>query len=813
MFNNIKNKTDKTTMKNKITNKINPILLSLIIIEIIIFIFSCIRFINIRNNRIYLQYDYSNLVLNSGTADNERGLTHIDDSYDFNGYFAYTAPVFVRGGRYRITLEYNTDTNKNGIEMLNAGMSSYDKVHMDEIKLDSDSNSISFYIWVTEDIDKFQLATVYNGEGTFEVIRMSAYETLTGPVLDIFKLLIVSGIIDYIYLSYLAALKKQKLEEFKKTCYIAAFITGITLFASMPVLNGFLIKGSDMEFHMLRIEGIKEGLLSGQFPVRIQPVQLNGYGYPVSMFYGDIFLYPFAVMRIIGVPVQECYRCMVILLNFVNCLVMYICANVIFRNKKISLFAALMYTLVPYRINSLYIRAAIGEMTAYAFLPFIIYGLYLIYSSGMEENSRHDSKNDSETGSIKDRRKGNAGCIYAVAGFTGVINSHILTCEFVGVFTIIICVFLIRWTLKPQVFKQLLKTLVLTIFVNIFFLVPFIDMMSHGGIYILDKYTFTGQYIQGQGINLASLFDIFPSGNGIVYNNSIKEYGMYGMKGEEGMTIGLGLIAFIAASLISCFISNRSDKKNDKKRIFGIVCAVSAVAALYMSLNIFPWDRLEHIAGRMVSNIQFPWRILSIASAMGVFAAGVFIEKNIEPAYIKNLAYAAAVIAVISSGWSMHERVYENMAYYVYDKAGLDTSMTGSGSWNEYVPTDTKVELLNRKTAYSTDNVEILSYQKDYTNIVMKINSSDNANTENIYAERYAEVPLLYYRGYEAVTDAGDKLTCTAGKNNEVRVYIPSQYNGNIRISYKGMWYWKICDIMSLITIMGVIAVGIYKRK
>lgn len=771
-------------MRNKIKGY-NTIFWGLLAAEIILLIYSVCGLYTSYRNRIYLEYDYTNLVLNSGYADSERQLTYIDSAYAFKGYFAYTAPVPVNKGRYHITIEYRSQASDNGIEILNAGASSFDKVKMDEITLSPDKNSVSFYVWVKEDLEKFQLASVYNGEGEFEIIRMAAVETRTQPLIDLLKLVLICLAVDAVYIMYNVSVKNNRTGEFEKNCYIAVMLAGVILFSSMPLMNGFLIKGSDMEFHMLRIEGLKEGLLSGQFPVRIQPIQLNGYGYPVSMFYGDLFLYPSALLRILGIAVQDCYKLLLFFLNAATCIIMYGCANGIFKDRKTAVFAALLYTLVPYRLNSLYVRAAVGEITAYAFLPLIVYGLYRIFAGNPAEK---DYKN---------------GFVYAVAGYTGVINSHILTCEFVGLFTIVTCLLLIKKTFEKIRFMQLLKTLVVSLMLNAFFLCPFIDMMTDGGVYVLEKYTFTGQFIQGQGLNPASLFDIFPSGNGIVYNNSLKEYGMYGMKGEEGMTVGIGLIILMMLAFIYCIYHVKDENGHREINILGIICGIIGLLTLYMSLNIFPWDRLEHAAGRLVSNIQFPWRILAISSVTGVFASCVYLRQNGERA--KEIAAAAAFLCLISSGWCMHERLYENTAYYVYDTMGLDTTMTGSGSWNEYIPTETEVELLNKENPDVSSGINITAYEKRYTNISMYVNAENSG---------FIEVPLLFYKGYEALGSDGNKLTVSAGSNNAVRVDIPQGYTGSIEIRYEGMFLWKLADMLSLLTLIIIFpAILIYGNK
>lgn len=712
---------------------------------------------------VMLEYDYTNLVLNSGYADSEQKLTHIDSSYAFSGYFAYTAPVSIPKGRYEITLQYNAQEEGCKMEILHAGANSFDKVMMDDISLEPEHDRVSFYVWVKEDLPAFQLASVYGGEGSFDVISMSARET-RARAMWLAALLVLMFILDMMGI-YVFFYKKRKLEE--EACVHAFLLLAIILFASMPLLNQFLIKGSDMEFHMLRIEGIKEGLLAGQLPVRIQPVQLNGYGYPVSMFYGDLLLYFPAVLRIMGVAVQDCYKLLLIAINVATCLVMYGCARGIFRDRRIALFAAAVYTLVPYRLNSLYVRAAVGEMAAYVFLPLIVYGLYHVY---MVDKFR--------------KKKGN-GVLYAVIGYTGVIESHILTCEFVVVFTILACVLLWKKTLNVKRLLRLLSVVVCTVLVNAFFLVPFFHMMGNGGVYILDKYTFTGQFIQGQGLNPASLFDLFPSGNGIIYNNALEEYGLYGMKGEQGMTIGIGLIVLMGLGVLQRRRNGRTASG------FGQLCGVLGFLALWMSLNCFPWDALEHVAGRLVSNIQFPWRILCIASVMAVFGGCTYLQRRREHALMA--AACVLMLTIISAGWCMHDRLAQNTACYVYDMAGLDTTMTGSGSWNEYVPTGTKVEDLTADGPVVQGQISVSDYRKQYTNVWLRVKAAQSG---------YVEFPLLYYEGYVARNVAGEPMEVRAGTNNVVRVLIPEGYTGEVRLSYEGLKRFAVADWVSVASVL-----------
>lgn len=737
---------------------------------------------DILRERIRLEYDYTSLVLNSGRADTNFQVTYIDSGYDFEGYFAYTPPIPVKKGRYLVTVDYRSETEGNGFAILNDGADAFDKVLIDDIALEQTKRQTSFYIWVKEDLQKFMMATVYAGEGEFEVTRIAACETRTEAALNVLCVVLFSFLVDAGYVLYIRAKRKDRMEEFCKSCKIGFLLSAVIMFASMPLLNGFLISASDMEFHMLRIEGIREGLLSGQFPVRIQPTQLNGYGYPASLFYGDLFLYVPAVLRMLGMTVQWCYKFLLISINAATCLVMYFTAKKMFSEQKLAAFAAAVYTVIPYRLNALYVRAAVGEMLAYVFLPLIVYGIYEILTQDVRAEGY--------------RKK----YLYAVAGFTGIINSHVLTCEFVGFFVIVTCLVCIRRVFVKERFFELVKTLVVSMFLNAGFLVPFFDMMSKGGIWVLDKYTFTGRFIQGQGLNLTSLFEIFPSGNGIIYNNALREYGSYGMMGEQGMTIGIGIIILMGLVLVDKIFSGT--KKDSRLAQFAAVGSGLAFLGLFMSLNIFPWDWLERYGGHFVSNIQFPWRVLAISSVLGVLAGAAYMKENRK--YAGEMGMLVLVFAVIAAGYCMHDRLEKNSACYVFDMAGLDTKMTGSGSWNEYMPTGTKAQMLCETEPFASDGILITDYSKQYTNINMTVTSRSSG---------YAEVPLLCYRGYAAVDENKNSLPLAAGNNNVLRIEIPEDYQGRVKITYKGLFWWRAADIISAATLLFILAGAFFSRK
>lgn len=75
-------------------------------------------------------------------------------------------------------------------------------------------------------------------------------------------------------------------------------LAGMVFMISLPLMVRGISDNDyqDLRVHLMRIEGIADQLRLGHVPVRMQSVWLDGYGYPISIYYGDIFLYFPAVL-------------------------------------------------------------------------------------------------------------------------------------------------------------------------------------------------------------------------------------------------------------------------------------------------------------------------------------------------------------------------------------------------------------------------------------------------------------------------------------------------------------------------------------
>lgn len=58
---------------------------------------------------------------------------------------------------------------------------------------------------------------------------------------------------------------------------------------------------------------------------------------------------------------------------------MYCFVNKLTKSKEVGAFTAILYMLMPYHLNDMYIRNALGEFRSYIFIPLVFLGLYKIF--------------------------------------------------------------------------------------------------------------------------------------------------------------------------------------------------------------------------------------------------------------------------------------------------------------------------------------------------------------------------------------------------------------------------------------------------
>ena len=164
---------------------------------------------------------------------------------------------------------------------------------------------------------------------------------------------------------------------FKYKAYILILIISITI--SIPMFfTKFSMQYDDGVQHICRLIGTAQSIEDGQlFPV-IMSNFCNNFGYSWNLFYSPITAYLPLIFKIFNISFTMCLKIFVFLVNVATGLAMYYYMKKITKNELIAILASILYMLVPYRLNDMYLRLAIPELTSFIFIPIVFGGLYEI---------------------------------------------------------------------------------------------------------------------------------------------------------------------------------------------------------------------------------------------------------------------------------------------------------------------------------------------------------------------------------------------------------------------------------------------------
>lgn len=561
----------------------------------------------------------------------------------------------------------------------------------------------------------------------------------------------------------------QNQEKWREAKQLALLI----LFGSIPLFIDYIPWGAhDISFHLMRIEGIREGLQSGMFPVRIQPGWLNGHGYAVSVFYGDLFLYIPAILRMFGISIQTCYQLYVLLVNTATVFAAYYCFAKV-SDKRTGMFCAALYSLNIYRLTCLYARAAVGEYTAMIFLPILLYGFWKVYTSP-EESKEH--KNSWITISL---------------GFTGLLLTHMITCEMAALFTIILCVVLWKKTFRKKTFFTLVKAVLALCLLNLWFLVPFLDYMKNG-VYVLNASDSYKAFRLDERATFPA--QLFMNTYSVLSESTGHEAGIID---EMPQTPGVALLLVLASWFLLRMGEKNVEEEKEKRR--ERLCVFLCILSLIFTTYLVPYSELAEIFPLLklpVRSIQYPWRFLSLAGIFLTWLACLLFGRKGENENRKRLLKIGIFgIACWQALTFMSSVLKDNGALRVYQMGNMTTLEVSGG---EYLPPDYNLDDYVDELTYDPGKMIVTGWNRENNRIRVEI-SNPTGETQQV------EVPFLYYKGYTAKDENGSSLPILTGASGRISVSIPAGYAGSFTVEFREPWYWRVSEMISLITLLLVL--------
>ena len=684
----------------------------------------------------------------------------------------YTTPeMSVIAGTYEVTVTYESDMEGFSCYAYAHDTSIYRTLESDVVCLLPQNHQVTFRIKLNHSVPDLQIRINDPESGTIEIKEITVNQD---PVAA--RILICNTVVLLIIicLLYQICQNYRRGTITRENIGIMTILISVWFLASLlTFLDGMLyFEDLDLTFHLWRIEGIKNGLENGNFPVRLHSSSLNGYGYPSSVMYGELLLYIPAVLRVIGYSVETSYDVFICLVNAAIIASAYLCLNKMMKNKYIAAGGASLYVTSIYFIQAVYMNCSVGEYCAMIFLPVVVYGMWKIYHAD---------------------DPGNAKMIWLplTIGVTGVIQSHVLT-TVLSVITMGVYA-LLQWrkTIKKECIIGLFKAMISVMLLNIWFIIPFMDYYLKMDMRIFSKGDKV-QHIQRQGVSVFR--DIFTSFNGTFDDTS-----------NGTLPKGVGIILFLAI-VVFVFLYFSIDKKKQNSGLFsaGKWCSMAAFIYIFLSTDLMPYDILcESIPlfNKIIGMIQFPSRFLIFATLLLVSLWCINFAIMWEYISIQWSTMAMAVIVVLSvmqMGNLMNSIRDSGIMISAYDEAALNfyNAAYASVGQGEYIPqgVDENICQLSSGEIYDITGV-ISGYRRVEDRYCLECKNSGE--------ETYFELPLLYYMNYEAYdTEQNLHLSCSAGENGRVRVDVPAGYAGTVDVRFRSPWYWRGAEVISLVTMI-----------
>lgn len=506
---------------------------------------------------------------------------------------------------------------------------------------------------------------------------------------------------------------------FEKHWQDILYVAGIAFILSLPYLFKDLVPiAHDTIFHISRIEQLSISISEGNWFPAIYPYENVGYGYASPLFYSDFFLIPSALLHLAGVPLNICFKVLVIGAIFFSTVTMYHCAYHISGKRIIAVFAAAGYMFANYHISDIYVRNALGEILAFVFLPMILEGMYRILWN-----------NEKKWG-------------YLTVGLAGLALSHDLT--FIMGVGLCIVLFLIKIKdLTKEKFLSLLKGVLFAFLLTAFFTLPMIEQLR--------SQKFNLSETQNIGVNSMAWWQFFV-------NRTIFGYSSNQLGPNEAMNVNVGWFLTFAP-LLYIFKDH-----NKKEHPFVTASLVIGYIMMLLPAKIIPWSSLKFL-----NVIQFPWRLntiavvcLSLPAAYGILCIcrkhyiTIIVECclvveaffHVRPEFLLTIGFTSSITWQDVKEGAVLDPWYGS-TYYFVELAGADYLPADSPNFYTY-PQDIKDQDQN-----SLD----ITYEQKSTTVTFEVKGES--------AKAFI-LPLTYYKGYQVykVVDGTETKVSTYETSN-----------------------------------------------
>lgn len=579
---------------------------------------------------------------------------------------------------------------------------------------------------------------------------------------------------------------KKIIENIRKDKVIHyIIIIAASLIAAIPLINLRIYGTDDGYVHMLRIFGMEQILKEQNFPPFIYSKFANGFGYAINLFYSPIVTYGPLFFRIFGLHYYTCLKLFAYSTILISCFTMYNFLYDVSKKREIAILGAVIYAFIPYRLETIFNRFAIGEFTAYIFFPMLFHGLFNLLKG---DGKKH---------------------YYIAIAAIGLILTHTISTEYSAIFALLYIVFNFKQLKNKGVIRKIAINVIFILAITTFFTVPLMEHKILGNYVIFNSTSMKSlpSDVQNSTIKISQLFKDIGEVNGVSFK------------------IGIPLIILTLLGIVSY-------KKVDKNiRSEYITFTVIAMISLAMVTKLFPWI----IMPKILTTLQFAWRMqaffefaLSIICAINLY---YFIDiickkssKNSKDTKVHtktenlyNMLLLFAIIVIITSMMKIDYNYSYEKEKFLTDEE-YETKINEKNSiWSinrEYLPEKVDVKKLGKSYLdYRENRVYVLDGNATIIN-EKKEDLQLEFDIENYKANTILELPYIYYLGYTVTTEQNEKIQVFESDNGMLAIKLDENIeSAHITVKYTGTTIEKVSYLISAISIITFVGYVIYSKK
>ncbi len=355
----------------------------------------------------------------------------------------------------------------------------------------------------------------------------------------------------------------------------------LTLPALGPLARGGFFESHDGLFHVFRLAALDGAARTGVLYPRWFPDLAFGYGQPVLNYYGPLSYYIGLPFTLLGLSADSALKLVLAIGLLVSAVSMYRFARLHLQPLP-SLIAGVVYAILPYHLLDIYVRGALAESLAFAWIPLALWAFDRLIQD--------------------DRRPWIIWAGLSSTTLAALLVTHSLSALiFAPVLAAYALLLLIRRRQSRTVGRMFLAVALAALISSFYWLPVLLEAryvgLGHGA----------SQGYRDHLVSLSSLVSVSP------------KY-PYALDSSTGPTFPLGLVQVLvlAMALVIPFGPSRG------RRVAALFLVVGYLSAFMLTTASVPvWRAFEGV----LALLQYPWRFQLLTALATAFLAGALVQR------------------------------------------------------------------------------------------------------------------------------------------------------------------------------------------